>query len=47
VDDALERFSQQRRRETGPIELTPRGASQQETQPSPNVPPAESPSVPH
>jgi len=46
VDDALERYSQQRRRETGPIELTPRGAGQPENQPSPKVPPAESPSVP-
>jgi Flp pilus assembly protein TadD len=46
VDDALERFSQQRRRETGPIELTPRGDSHPERQPSPNAPPAESPSVP-
>lgn len=48
VDYALEQYSQQRRRETGPIELTPRGANQpSETQPSPNAPPAESPSGPH
>lgn len=47
VDYALEQYSQQRRRETGPVELTPRGASQyQERQPSTNVPPAQSPSVP-
>ena len=47
VDDALELYSQQRRRETGPIELTPRGANQSpQNQPSPNVPPAQSPSVP-
>jgi Flp pilus assembly protein TadD len=47
VDTALELYSQQRRRETGPVELTPRGASQdQEKQPSTNVPPAQSPSVP-
>jgi len=48
VDYALEQYSQQRRRETGPIELTPRGATQdQEKPPSPNLPPAQSPSVPH
>ena len=50
VDYALEQYSQQRRRETGPIELTPRGANpdanQEQTQPSPNAPPAQSPSVP-
>jgi Flp pilus assembly protein TadD len=42
VDDALELYSQQRRRETGPIELTPRGAGAT-PQTSPNVPPGESP----
>ena len=48
VDSALEQYSQQRRRETGPIELTPRGGAQPEPrQPSTNIPPAESPSVPH
>ena len=48
VDYALELYSQQRRRETGPIELTPRGANQSpQNQPPSNVPPAESPSVPH
>lgn len=48
VDYALEQYSQQRRRETGPIELTPRGGAEPEPkQPSTNVPPAESPSVPH
>ena len=48
VDYALEQFSQQRRRETGPIELTPRGATQDQEKPSsPNLPPAQSPSVPH
>ncbi len=47
VDSALEQYSQQRRRETGPVELTPRGADQSpQNQPSPNVPPAQSPSVP-
>ena len=47
VDSALELYSQQRRRETGPIELTPRGANESpQNQPSPNVPPAPSPSVP-
>jgi Flp pilus assembly protein TadD len=49
VDSALEQYSQERRRETGPIELTPRGGGSelQEKQPSTPVPPAESPSVPH
>jgi Flp pilus assembly protein TadD len=49
VDSALEEYSRQRRRETGPIELTPRGGAEPspEKQPAPNVPPAESPSVPH
>jgi Flp pilus assembly protein TadD len=49
VDYALEQYSQRRRRETGPIELTPRGSAGQPTeqQPTPNVPPAESPSEPH
>jgi tetratricopeptide (TPR) repeat protein len=48
VDDALEQYSRQRRRETGPVELTPRGAGQeQEKPPAPNSPPAESPSQPH
>jgi Flp pilus assembly protein TadD len=46
VDFALEQYSQHRRREAGPIELTPRGANQpQETIPS-DAPPAGSPSVP-
>ena len=44
VDDALERYSQQRRRETGPIELTPRGAAATpQNPPSSNVPPGQSP----
>jgi hypothetical protein len=48
VDSALEQYSQQRRRETGPVELTPRGGTEpQEKQPPTHVPPAESPSVPH
>src|SRR5579864_1566431 len=48
VDYALERYSQQRRRETGPIELTPRGAGQSPQNQTPsNVPAPESPSVPH
>ena len=48
VDDALEQYSRRRRRETGPIELTPRGAGQeQEKPPAPNSPTAESPSQPH
>jgi tetratricopeptide (TPR) repeat protein len=53
VDGELDRYSQQRRRETGPIELTPRGKSsagdsdQQPATPSPStVPPAAAPSVP-
>ena len=47
VDDAIERYSQQRRRETGPVELTPRGAGQvlEKQQPS-NTPPAPTPSAP-
>jgi Flp pilus assembly protein TadD len=49
VDSALEQYSQKRRRETGPIELTPRGggAEPPEKQPSAPVPPTEFPSVPH
>ena len=49
VDSALEKYSQERRRETGPVELTPRGAAAypQKTQPSSNQRPAESPSAPH
>jgi Flp pilus assembly protein TadD len=49
VDDALEQYSQQRRRETGPIQLTPRGGSNPPSQnnPAPQGPPAQSPSVPH
>jgi Flp pilus assembly protein TadD len=43
VDNALEEYSRQRRRETGPIELTPRGTTQE---PSSNTPPGQSPSVP-
>lgn len=47
VDSAIDRYSQQRRRENGPIELTPRGAGQQrEEQQTPATPPA-APSVPH
>jgi Flp pilus assembly protein TadD len=48
VDSALEEYSRQRRRETGPIELTPRGGAEQtpEKQTPPNSPPAQSPSVP-
>lgn len=47
VDNALEQYSQQRRRETGPIELTPRGGTEpQEKQPAPSVPTPEPPSVP-
>jgi Flp pilus assembly protein TadD len=47
VDDALEKYSQRRRRETGPIELTPRGGTEPpDRQPSSNAPGAESPSVP-
>jgi Flp pilus assembly protein TadD len=48
VDSALEEYSRQRRRETGPIELTPRGGAEPspEKQSPPNSPPAESPSVP-
>jgi Flp pilus assembly protein TadD len=48
VDSALEEYSRQRRREMGPIELTPRGGTEPspEKQPTPNVSPAESPSVP-
>jgi tetratricopeptide (TPR) repeat protein len=47
VDSAIERYSQQRRRETGPIELTPRGAAQeQENQLSPNNSPAQAPPAP-
>ena len=50
VDTSIERYSQQRRRETGPIELTPRGAAEeQQNQPAPGTPPAhtQSPSTPH
>ncbi len=48
VDYALEQYSQRRRRETGPIELTPRGGSEPtQNQPPANVPPATSPSEPH
>jgi Flp pilus assembly protein TadD len=48
VDSALEEYRRQRRRETGPIELTPRGGTEPspEKQPTPNNPPAVSPSVP-
>jgi Flp pilus assembly protein TadD len=49
VDSALEEYSRQRRRETGPIELTPRGGAAEpptEKQPAPDTPPAEAPSVP-
>jgi Flp pilus assembly protein TadD len=47
VDYALDQYSQQRRRETGPVELTPRGGAEHEDRPSPNVPPAEPQSIPH
>lgn len=51
VDYSIERYSQQRRRETGPIELTPRGAAAQEQQnqaaPNTSPAPAQSPSTPH
>ena len=42
VDSALDEYSRQRRRETGPIELTPRGGAEPapETPPAPNTPPA-------
>ena len=42
VDTALEEYSRQRRRETGPIELTPRGGAEPapEAPPAPNAPPA-------
>jgi Flp pilus assembly protein TadD len=44
VDEALEQYSERRRRETGPIELTPRGAgASPQNQPSPNVPPGDLP----
>jgi Flp pilus assembly protein TadD len=41
VDSALEEYSRQRRLETGPIELTPRGGTEPapEKQPPPNTPP--------
>jgi Flp pilus assembly protein TadD len=39
VDYALEQYSQQRRREKGPIELTPRGPNQEQDQPQPSNPP--------
>jgi Flp pilus assembly protein TadD len=42
VDSALDRYSQQRRLQKGPIELTPRGANQEEQTP----PAAQSPSGP-
>jgi Flp pilus assembly protein TadD len=53
VDRQLDRYSQERRRQTGPIELTPRGsasggesnAPQDNSLPA-NVPPAAAPSVP-
>ena len=58
VDGALERYSQQRRRETGPIELTPRGnfgagnpTVTPKQNPSPRgpspEPPASTPQLPH
>jgi Flp pilus assembly protein TadD len=42
VDTALDEYSRQRRRETGPIELTPRGGTEPspEKQPPPKTPPA-------
>jgi tetratricopeptide (TPR) repeat protein len=42
VDYALEQYSQQRRREKGPVELTPRGPNLEQQ----NAPPSQSPSVP-
>jgi Flp pilus assembly protein TadD len=48
VDYALEQYSQQRRRESGPVELTPRDAStEQQQQPSPHVLPEGSSPLPH
>jgi Flp pilus assembly protein TadD len=48
VDLALDQYSQQRRCETGPIELTPRGGTEPtEKELTPNVRQTESPSVPH
>jgi Flp pilus assembly protein TadD len=48
VDRQIDQYSQQRRRETGPVELTPRGGTEpEEKQPQTNVPPTEPPSVPH
>ncbi len=41
VDTALEEYSRERRRDTGPIELTPRGAGQEQ-----NPPPGQAPGVP-
>ena len=48
VTGEIDRYSQERRRQTGPIELTPRGdSSAPQTQPLPApLPPAESPSSP-
>jgi len=42
VDSALEQYSQRRRHEKGPVELTPRGPGQER----PNSPPVQSPAVP-
>ena len=47
VDFKLDRYTQQRRRETGPIELTPRNGSEPESRPTPDLPPADSPVTPH
>jgi Flp pilus assembly protein TadD len=47
VDYALDEYSRERRRETGPIELTPRGEGQPpEKMPAPNTDPSQPPSVP-
>ncbi len=47
VDRQLDQYSQQRRRETGPVELTPRGGSEPDEKQAPSsVPPTEPHSVP-
>ena len=44
VDNAIDAYSQQRRRQTGPVELTPRGGSISPSQPNePQKPPATTP----
>lgn len=48
VDYALDQYSQQRRREVAPVELTPRGGAEPaENQPSPDAPPVQSSPIPH